>query len=100
SLLMRFATMVTFWLFLRLMWREQKREVIAVSLLFAIFPFFMLQPFAVGSTHHWFGFFAFNSSLILMVLSTQEQTSRKWLYAGCALLLETAHLFTSEYFSG
>lgn len=100
SLLMRFATVVTFWLFLRLMWREQKREVIAVSLLFAIFPFFMLQPFAVGSTHHWFGFFAFNSSLILMVLSTQEQTSRKWLYAGCALLLETAHLFTSEYFSG
>ncbi len=100
SLLMRFATVVTFWLFLRLMWREQKREVIAVSLLFAIFPFFMLQPFAVGSTHHWFGFFAFNSSLILMVLSTQEQTSRKWLYAWCALLLETAHLFTSEYFSG
>lgn len=100
ALLMRFATVVTFWLFLRTMWREQKREAITVSLLFAIFPFFMLQPFAVGSTHHWFGFLAFNLSLILMVLAFQDQRYKKWLYAGGALLLEAAHLFTSEYFAG
>lgn len=100
ALLMRFATVTTFWLFLRMIWKEQKREVIAVSLLFAIFPFFMLQPFAVGSTHHWFGFLAFNISLILMVLAFQDPSPRKWLYTGAALIIEAAHLFTSEYFAG
>ncbi|MBL8063117.1 MAG: hypothetical protein JNK32_08875 [Anaerolineales bacterium] len=100
SLLMRFATVTAFWLFLRRMWPEQKQEGIAISLLFVIFPFFMLQPFAVGSSHHWFGFLAFNLSLILMVLTVQESTPRRWLYASGALLLEAAHLFTSEYFAG
>ncbi len=100
ALTMRFAAVVSFWLFLRSMWREQKRGVIAASLLFAVFPFFMLQPFAVGSTHHWFGFLAFNLSLYSMSLSIQDNTYRKWLYAGAALVLEAAHLFTSEYFAG
>lgn len=100
ALMMRFSAVVSFWLFLSSMWREQKRGVIAVSLLFAVFPFFMLQPFAVGSTHHWFGFLAFNLSLYLMSLSIQDNTYRKWLYAGAALVLEAAHLFTSEYFAG
>lgn len=100
SLLMRFAAVVAFWLFLRRMWPGNKRGVIAVSLLFAVFPFFMLQPFAVGSTHHWFGFLAFNISLFLMALAFQNNIYRKWLYAGGALILEAAHLFTSEYFAG
>ncbi len=100
ALLMRFATVLTFWLFLRMMWREQKQETIAASLLFAIFPFFMLQPFAVGSTHHWFGFLTFNTSLILMTLAFQDSSPRKWMYIGGALILEGAHLFTSEYFAG
>lgn len=100
SLLMRFGTVVAFWLFLRRMWPGNKREVIATSFLFAVFPFFMLQPFAVGSTHHWFGFLAFNISLLLMIMGFQDGTRRKWLYVGGALILEAAHLFTSEYFSG
>lgn len=100
ALLMRFGTVVTFWVFLRVMWSERKMEAIYASLLFALFPFFMLQPFAVGSTHHWFGFLAFNSSLILMVLALRETTYKKWLYAIAALGLEAAHLFTSEYFAG
>ncbi|MBI5825405.1 MAG: hypothetical protein HZB18_15360 [Chloroflexi bacterium] len=100
ALLLRFGTVVTFWMFLQAMWNERKKEAIAVSLLFAIFPFFMLQPFAVGSTHHWFGFLAFNSSLILMVLALRESSVKKWPYVVSALGLEAAHLFTSEYFAG
>jgi len=100
ALMMRLATVITFWMFLRTIWREQKREAVIISLLFAVFPFFMLQPFAVGSTHHWFGFAAFNASLVLMALAFQETTPRKWLYGIAALLLEAAHLFTSEYFAG
>lgn len=100
SLFMRFATVTAFWLFLRLIWQDRKREIVAASLLFAIFPFFMLQPFAVGSTHHWFGFLAFIVSMILMVLAFREATPLKWVYTIIALLLEAAHLFTSEYFAG
>lgn len=100
ALSLRFATVVTFWLFLHVMWRDQKYEAIAASLLFAVFPFFMLQPFAVGSTHHWFGFLTFILSLILMAMAIQDSTHRKWLYISIALLLEAAHLFTSEYFAG
>jgi|CXWL01.1.fsa_nt_gi hypothetical protein len=100
ALLMRFGTVITFWIFLRVLWAERRKEAITVSLLFAIFPFFMLQPFAVGSTHHWFGFLAFNISLILMTLAMQDASYKKWGYAAIALGLEAAHLFTSEYFAG
>lgn len=100
ALTMRFGAVVSFWLFLRSVWREQKRGAIATALLFAVFPFFMLQPFAVGSTHHWFGFLAFNLSLYLMSLSFQSRSPVNWLYTITALVLEAAHLFTSEYFAG
>lgn len=100
ALMMRFAAVTAFWLSLRAIWREQKRGVIAVSLLFAVFPFFMLQPFAVGSTHHWFGFLAFNTSLFFMVMAFQDPSPKKWFYVAGALVLEAAHLFTSEYFAG
>ncbi|MBE0680578.1 MAG: hypothetical protein IH589_01580 [Anaerolineales bacterium] len=100
ALLLRFATVLAFWLFLQIMWAERKREAIVISLLFAIFPFFMLQPFAVGSTHHWFGFLAFNCSLILMALAVRDTSFKKWIYIIGALGLEAAHLFTSEYFAG
>ncbi|NWF64654.1 MAG: hypothetical protein HXY38_10145 [Chloroflexi bacterium] len=100
ALIMRLATVITFWVFLRAIWPEQKRETVIISLLFAVFPFFMLQPFAVGSTHHWFGFAAFNASLVLMTLAFQEAPLGKWLYAIAALLFEATHLFTSEYFAG
>ena len=100
ALLMRFSTVTAFWLFLRILWPEQKQKTTLISLLFAIFPFFMLQPFAVGSTHHWFGFLTFNLSLILMVRAVQTSRFQKWTYIALALLLEVAHLFTSEYFAG
>jgi hypothetical protein len=100
ALVMRVATAVSFYGFFRLMWSERKKEAVAASLLFAVYPFFMLQPFAVGSTHHWFGFLAFNVSLILMVIGFHEETPRRWLWLVPALGLEAAHLFTSEYFSG
>lgn len=100
ALTMRFATVIAFYIFLRTMWRERKREAFIVSLFFAVYPFFMLQPFAIGSTHHWFGFLAFNLSLILMILSTQGNSVQNWLYAALALILTASHLFTSEYFAG
>jgi hypothetical protein len=60
----------------------------------------MLQPFAVGSTHHWFGFLAFTFSIVLMIHAMNASTGKMLAFTALALLLEVAHLFTSEYFSG
>jgi hypothetical protein len=100
ALLMRFTTVMAFYGFLRVMWEDRKKEAISISLLFAVYPFFMLQPFAIGSTHHWFGYLAFNLSLFLMVLGVKTKPNRRWMLIIPALVLEAAHLFTSEYFSG
>ena len=78
---------------------ERAREAITVALLFAVYPFFMLQPFAVGSTHHWVGYIFFTLSLYLMVLAFQHKKYAIWL-TFAAVILQAAHLFTSEYFSG
>ncbi len=98
ALLMRWLTVVLFWKVLSAIWQQRTRETISIALLFAVYPFFMLQPFAVGSTHHWVGFVFFNLSLYLMVLAVQQ---KKYLWLTIpAALLQAAHLFTSEYFAG
>lgn len=99
ALLMRWVTVVLFWKILTAIWPKRTREATTISLLFAVYPFFMLQPFAVGSTHHWVGFIFFNLSLYLMVLAVQHKRHAVWLTL-IAVTLQAAHLFTSEYFSG
>ncbi|MCA2000898.1 MAG: hypothetical protein LDL51_03435 [Chloroflexi bacterium] len=98
ALLMRWLTAVLFWKTLSAIWRDRARETISVALLFAVYPFFMLQPFAVGSTHHWAGFIFFNLSLYLTTLAAQRK-KYFWLTVPAALL-QAVHLFTSEYFAG
>jgi hypothetical protein len=99
ALLMRWVTVVLLWKILTAIWPRRAREATTISLLFAVYPFFMLQPFAVGSTHHWVGFIFFNLSLYLMVLAVQHKKHAIWLSL-IAVTLQAAHLFTSEYFSG
>jgi hypothetical protein len=99
ALLMRWLTVVSLWKILITIWTKRTREATTVALLFAVYPFFMLQPFAVGSTHHWVGFIFFNLSLYLMVLAVQHKKHTIWLTL-IAVTLQAAHLFTSEYFSG
>lgn len=98
-LILRWATAVMIWLTLDLIWPNKLFETTTVGLLFVIYPFFMFQPAALGSTHHWAGFLLFGSSLWLMVLSVRKPKHRVWM-TGVALLLEGFHVFTSEYFSG
>jgi len=100
ALIMHWGTMVIFWLVMREMWPERRREGVIVAGLFGVYPFFMLQPFAVGSTHHWFGFLGFNLSLYLMIRAYRTTGIRMVLLTLTALVIEAAHLFTSEYFAG
>ncbi len=99
ALILRWLTVVLFWKILAAIWPQRTRETISIALLFAVYPFFMLQPFAVGSTHHWVGFIFINFSLYLMVLAVQHKKYALWLMVP-ALLMQAAHLFTSEYFAG
>ena len=98
-LLLRWLTVILLWLTIRAIWPARTREATYFALLFSIYPFFMLQPFAVGSSHHWVGFIFFSLSLLMMTraISTGKQTVA--LTVG-AVLFEAGHLFTSEYFAG
>ena len=99
ALLLRWLTVVLLWKTLTAIWPKRAREIVSIALLFALYPFFMLQPFAVGSTHHWVGFIFFNLSLYLMVLANQNRKYWGWLTL-VAMTLQAVHLFTSEYFAG
>ncbi len=100
ALLMRWGTVLFIWTIFKTLWPERKKEAIYIGLFFAVYPFFMLQPFAVGSTHHWFGFLAFTLSMLLMIWSVNATTGKWIVLTTIALILEATHLFTSEYFSG
>ena len=100
SLLMHWGIVAALWMLLRAIWPHRKVETIQASLLFAVYPFFMIQPFPIAYTHIWFGFLAFNLSLLLMVWATQEGVYKAVTFTLLAMILEAAHLFTGEYFSG
>ena len=67
SLLMHWGIVALLWMLFRTVWPNRKIEAIQMSLLFAVYPFFMILPFPIAYTHVWFGFLAFNLSLLLMV---------------------------------
>ena len=101
SLLMHWGIVVLLWLLIRAIWPGRKIEAIEIALLFAVYPFFMIQPFPIAYTHVWFGFLAFNLSLLLMVWAIKADTTYKAItFTLLAMILEAAHLFTGEYFSG
>lgn len=90
----------TYWIFLRTLWRGQGYKTAYIAMLFAVYPFFMLQSSPVGYTHIWVGLIAFNLSLILMVASVENSTPLKWIFAIAAIGLSALHIFVSEYFAG
>ncbi len=100
SLLMHWGIVLLLWLLIRAIWPNRKVEAIQVSLLFAVYPFFMIQPFPIAYTHVWFGFLAFNLSLLLMVWAVRADRYKAITFTILAMILEAAHLFTGEYFAG
>ncbi len=100
SLLLHWGIVVLLWLLIRAIWPNRKIEAIEIALLFAVYPFFMIQPFPIAYTHVWFGFLAFNLSLLLMVWALKAEKYKAITFTILAMILEAAHLFTGEYFSG
>ena len=100
SLLMHWGIVFTLWALIRTTWPSRKIEAIQASLLFAVYPFFMIQPFPIAYTHVWFGFLTFNLSLLLMVWTLKADPRKAIPITILAMGLEAAHLFTGEYFAG
>lgn len=99
ALLFRWLTAVVFWLLMRRLWPLRTLQNFFAALLFAIYPFFTLQPLAYTFLHVWVSYFLLGLSFYWMILSVQ-QPQRFWLYCILSLLAAVITEITLEYFMG
>lgn len=99
SLLSRWLTVVVFWLILRRLWPAHPRQTFFSALIFALHPFFSLQPMAVTFSQVWVAYLFLGLSLYGMILSVQRP-DRYWLYTGLSILAGAVNILSGEYFAG
>lgn len=99
ALIARWLTVVAFWLVLRRLWPHHPLQNFTVSLFFAVYPFFNLQPLAFTYLHIWVAYLFLGLSLYWMVLSVQSP-EKFWLYMILSLAAGTVSGLTAEYFMG
>ncbi len=97
ALLMRWLSALLVWGIFCTLWPKAGWQNFTAALLFALYPFFTLQPLAATFTHHWTGYFLFGLSMFFMLQSLKQ---RYWLYTLLALTAQTLHLFTLEFYAG
>lgn len=97
SLLLRWLTATVLWSILKSIWPKNGWRNLVAALIFALYPFFTLQPLAVAYSMHWSGYLLYTLSIYLMLLALNN---RFWVYTLLALLTQALHLFTLEYYSG
>ena len=99
TLLLRWLTVSFIWAIFEQLWPDRTRQNFTAALLFAIYPFFIIQPLSVAYALHWTGYLFYALSIWLMLLAAKEPR-RFVLFTTLALLTEAVHLFTLEYFAG
>jgi len=99
SLTLRLVTVLLAFSTLKVLFPNQTRTNLLASFFFLLYPFFTLQPQAVVYTEHWMAFALFFASMLLMMRAIQNP-KRWFVYTALAILAETLHLFTVEYFVG
>lgn len=90
------ACVLMFWALLQQVWPEKRQQTFTAAFLFALYPFFTLQVFAIAYFEVWYSFFLLWLSIFLS-LKAIRQPETFWLWTGLALLVKIGHLFTSEY---
>ena len=98
-MILRFLTVLMFWLSVRQLWPEQVALTTWLALFFAIYPIFTLQPVSVAYTLHWTMYLVFMLSMFLMLYAVKHQ-KLYWPITILAVLLAASHLLLIEYFSG
>src|SRR5512143_2344447 len=68
ALLARWLTVTVFWLVLRRLWPANPLQNFFVALVFAVYPFFTLQPLAFTYLHIWVAYFFVGLSIYWMIL--------------------------------
>lgn len=99
ALIARWLTVTAFWLMLRRIWPANPLQNFLVSILFAVYPFFNLQPLAFTYLHIWASYFFLALSMYWMILSVQSP-KRFWQYQIASLIAVTISHLTLEYFMG
>lgn len=99
TLLLRWLTVSFIWAVFEQLWPERTRQNFTAALLFALYPFFVIQPLSVAYALHWSGYLLYALSIWLMLLAAKEPRGLIP-FTTLALLAEAAHLFTLEYFAG
>ena len=98
-MLLRFLTVLMFWLSVRQLWPGQVALTAWLALFFAVYPIFALQPLSVAYTLHWTMYFVFMASVCLMLYAVRHR-KLYWPITILAVLLEASQLLLIEYFSG
>jgi len=98
-MILRFLTVLMFWLSVRQLWPGQAALTTWLALFFAIYPIFALQPLSVAYTLHWTMYFVFMTSMFLMLYAVRHPKFY-WPITILAMLLGASHLLLIEYFSG
>ncbi|MFZ5856189.1 MAG: hypothetical protein ACOYZ6_05100 [Chloroflexota bacterium] len=99
SLTLRLFTVLLAFSTLTTLFPNRTLTNLLASFFFLLYPIFTLQPQAVVYTEHWISFALFFASMLLMMRAIQHP--KRWLvYTALAILAETLHLFTVEYFVG
>lgn len=99
ALVARWLTVIIFWLILRRLWPNAHRQNFFAALVFALYPFFTLQPLAFTYLHIWINYFFMGLSLYFMVRSIQEP-GRFWLWTVLSLVFEAITILSVEYYAG
>jgi len=99
ALIVRWLTVVGFWLVLGKLWPANLMQNFLAALLFAIHPFFILQPLAFTFLHIWIGYCFLAFSMYWMILSVR-QPERFWLYFAASWISGIVAILTGEYFVG
>jgi hypothetical protein len=99
SFILRYLTVIFYWLCLKTLWPEQKKKVFWMTLFFSTYPLFSLHGMAVTYFTPWFTYLLFASSLYLMILALKRKGRNLTLWI-LSVLLTLIHMLTVEYYVG
>jgi len=90
---------VIFWAVLNKIWKDFSKENAIAALLFLLYPVFLLQPLALTFSIHWFLYFIYMLSVLLM-LHAADKPKYFYLFMLASISLQVFHLLMNEYFIG
>lgn len=96
SLVLRFLSVITFWLCLKEIWPNNSRQNFLAAALFAIHPIFTLQIFPISYFEIWLGYIMLFLSFYFNILAIKRSDRQKEFFS-ISFLLALGHVFTREY---